>query len=159
MVATAILGAALSVLHGKLANHSHDPVGLRAHVWRATFVCALVGIAGSLAGSFAALWIPNVFGKDYEATVGILQIDIWRLAAILAAAPLLSFLICIGRLRTFALVHGAGLAGGVALAAWRVNSDGARGVALAVAAGHGIVFVLALILALKISRSAHAHES
>jgi O-antigen/teichoic acid export membrane protein len=153
VVATALVGAALSVLHGRLANHSRDPVVLRAHVWRATLVCGVIGVAGSLTGSYAALWVPTVFGSRFAATVPILKNDIWRLAAILAAAPLLSLLICTQRLRTFAFVHLAGLSSGLALAAWRVHSDGARGVALAIAAGHGVVFVLALIAALSQSNN------
>jgi len=60
---------------------------------------------------------------------------------------LLSLLICTARLRAFALVHAVGLASGLALALWLVQTDGARGVALAIALGHGVVFGMTLVLA------------
>ncbi len=135
--ATSFLAAAASILHGRLALHAHEGCAYRRRVWRAAAVCVCAGAAVSFAFIVAGNWVLEHCGSKISGSITppILAVDAWRLAPILASAPLSSTLICLHRLRLYAACHVFALLAFVIAAISLIPNHGARGAAGAVAIG------------------------
>ncbi|HLX61123.1 MAG TPA: hypothetical protein VKX17_07550 [Planctomycetota bacterium] len=153
--AASFIGAPAAIIHARLAQHQGEGRAFLRRVLRATILCALAGIALSLAFPFIGGFIVrHVFQNFADSTPKILSIDGWRLAPILASAPLASAVICLNRLRAFATCWIFALLTGLAVAAILIprfpaaagSYNGAIGAASAVVAGSFAFFVFSALL-------------
>lgn len=153
--AASFIGAPAAIIHARLAQHQGEGRVFLRRVLRATFLCALAGVALSLAfpivGGFV---VRNFFQNFADSTPSIMRVDAWRLAPILASVPLASAVICLNRLRAFAACWIFALITSVIVAAIRIpqissapgNYSGAIGAATAVAAGSFAFFIFSALL-------------
>lgn len=157
MVAASFFAAPAAMIQVRLAQHA-DSGGFVRRVLKITVMCALAGAAISLVFPHAGAAVVRLIFKNFsDSTPRILEIDAWRLTAILAGVPLSCALICRNRLRAFALCWGLALAVGAGGAAIFIPRHGARGAAGSIVAGC-FAFCLCALIAVIFDPRNHAAE-
>ena len=136
MVAASFFSAPAAMIQVRLAQHAADRAGFGRRVLKTTILCALAGAAISLLFPQAgAMLVRHVFKNLADSTPRILEVDAWRLTAILAGVPLSCALICRNQLRAFAFCWIVAFVSGASAAAVFIPRYGAPGAAGAVALG------------------------
>ncbi|MEI6231896.1 MAG: hypothetical protein WCT04_02505 [Planctomycetota bacterium] len=153
--AASFIAAPAAILHARLALHAHEGPAFRRRVWQTAIPCFVAGIFVSLSYPVVtSAIVRSLFKNLADSAPAILYIDTWRLAPILATIPFASALICLGRLRAFALCHVASALIGVSLSAALVPTYGPRAAACGIALGSCLCFVFSATLVLLDKRSA-----
>jgi len=151
---TSLAGAPAQALHAHLSSRP-DPWSAASRREVLTLTAALVAAsvaACTVIALVAPALVSKVFGAEFAPSGRLLQVDAWRLVAVLGGAALASGLTCRGRPGLVAASQALGLVVTLIVAVAAVPGNGALAAVAASSAGRGVALVALLALFLGARR-------